>query len=56
MPGKAPRKTGIWDSIVNAFAAIRQGIDLAGEYKDLTGRGVPASEAARRVFERMGKR
>src|SRR5262245_30104881 len=56
VPDKRACKGGVWMSIVDAFSAIRQGIDLAGEYKELTGRGMPANEAARRVFDQMGKR
>ncbi len=36
------------------FSSIREGIALAGEYKELTSRGMPAEKAARQVFEKIG--
>ncbi len=53
---KPVRSSGILAGIVNGFSAIREGIDLAGEYKELTNRGMASDEAARKVFDKIGKR
>ena len=44
---------GLWASIVMSFAAIREGITLAAEYKDLTNRGMASDTAARKVFDKI---
>ncbi len=49
---KAPSTA--WKSIVSGFDAIREGIALAGEYKELTNRGMASEAAARKVFEKIG--
>ena len=36
------------------FSSIREGIALAAEYKELTGRGMRSEAAARKVFEKIG--
>lgn len=55
-PAKPASTGGVLSSFIVGFAAIREGIELAGEYKELTGRGVLPSDAARKVFEHIGKR
>ena len=55
VPAKQARH-GAMHAIFDTFSAIREGIELAGEYKDLTGRGMLPSDAARKVFEHIGKR
>lgn len=49
-----PARTGIVPTILKTLDAIREGITLAGEYKDLTNRGVASDVAARKVFEKIG--
>ena len=55
VPAK-PARNGALYAIFDTFSAIREGIQLAGEYKDLTDRGVLPSEAARKVFNQIGQR
>lgn len=50
---RRPRRMSVWGSIVMSFGAIREGITLAGEYKDLTNRGMASDAAARKVFEKI---
>lgn len=52
---KKARTSSPWSAIVIGFDAIREGIQLAGEYKDLTNRGVASEVAARRVFNKIGR-
>ena len=52
----AAHHDGFWTTLVNGFRAISEGITLAGEYKELTNRGVPSDVAARKVFEKIGTR
>lgn len=44
-----------WGTMVEAYVAVQEGITLAAEYKELTGRGMQPSEAARKVFDKIGK-
>lgn len=55
VPAKAVRSHGVVHAVVQWFSSIREGIVLAGEYKELTARGMPSDEAARKVFEKIGK-
>ncbi len=55
VPEKKVRQFGAWGTIVASFQAVREGIDLAGEYKELTNRGMASEAAARRVFEKIAK-
>ncbi len=48
-----PRSLSTWGSILLSFGAIREGITLAGEYKDLTNRGMASDAAARKVFDKI---
>ena len=54
MPAK-PARGGIWAAISKSFQAIREGIALAGEYKELTNRGMASDVAARKVFDKIGR-
>ena len=58
VPAAKPRTggaaLGLLKAIGDTFSAIREGIDLAGEYKDLTNRGMASDIAARKVFEKIG--
>lgn len=54
-PTKRARGPGLLNTIFSSFAAIREGIMLAGEYKALTNRGMASDAAARKVFEHIGK-
>jgi hypothetical protein len=47
---------GFVKGVVDTLTSIREGIDLAAEYRTLTARGVAPDVAARKVFERIGKR
>lgn len=55
VPAKSAPAKGVLAVISESFAAIREGIAIAGEYKELTNRGVPSDVAARKVFEHIGK-
>ncbi len=55
IPAAKPRTSGVLGAIATTFSAIREGIDLAGEYKDLTNRGMASDVAARKVFEKIGR-
>lgn len=55
VPEKAGRREGSLLSIFDWFSSIREGIVLAGEYQELTARGMPSDQAARKVFEKIGK-
>ncbi len=55
VPATKQSHRGVLFAIVEAFKAIREGIDAAGEYHELTSRGVASDVAARRVFEKIGK-
>lgn len=46
---------GFLRGILAGLAAIREGIDCAGEYKELTNRGMPSDAAARKVFDKIGR-
>lgn len=48
-----PARRGFFSALLQSFAAIREGIALAGEYKALTNRGVASDVAARKVFEKI---
>lgn len=50
-----PARSSAWGVIASSFAAIREGIELAGEYKELTNRGMASDAAARKVFDKIGK-
>lgn len=50
---KAARR-GFGSTLWQTLAAIREGINLASEYKALTNRGVASDVAARKVFEKIG--
>ena len=50
-----PARGGMWAAIASSFAAVREGIVLAGEYKALTNRGMASDAAARKVFDKIGK-
>ena len=52
---KAERTGSPWSAIVIGFDAIREGIQLAGEYHELTNRGMASDAAARKVFNKIGK-
>ncbi len=41
--------------VVDMFDAIGDALRLSRQYNDLTSRGMPAEEAARKVFEPIGK-
>ncbi len=56
VPANTQTQRGILSTIVEAFKAIREGIDAAGEYNELTSRGIASDVAARRVFDKIGKR
>lgn len=56
VPARKPSQRGFLATIVEAFKAVREGIDAAGEYNELTSRGVASDVAARRVFDKIGKR
>lgn len=55
VPATKPANGGVLKSILSVFGAIREGIDLAGQYKDLTNRGMASDEAARQVFNQINK-
>lgn len=55
VPGKAARPNGFISAVLEWLNSIREGIVLAGEYKELTARGMPSDQAARKVFEKIGK-
>lgn len=55
VPAAKARTTGFWAVLSQSFSAIREGIAVAGEYKELTGRGMAADVAARKVFEKIGR-
>ena len=55
VPAPKQRTGSIWNTLALSLAAIREGIELAGEYKELTNRGMASDAAARKVFERIGK-
>jgi hypothetical protein len=55
VPEKATRPHGFFQAASQWFNSIREGIVLAGEYKELTARGMPSDQAARKVFEKIGK-
>jgi hypothetical protein len=55
VPEKAARPQGAFHAAAQWFNSIREGIVLAGEYKELTARGMPSDQAARKVFEKIGK-
>ena len=55
MPAKRVRPSGFWAVMADSFSAIREGIEIAGEYKALTSRGVASDVAARKVFDKIGK-
>lgn len=55
VPAKEPRKGGFLKAFLATFGAIREGIELAGEYKELTNRGMASDAAARKVFSKIGK-
>jgi hypothetical protein len=50
---KRKPNSSAWGAIVLSFDAIREGITLAGEYKELTNRGMASDAAARKVFEKI---
>ena len=50
-----PARGGVWTAISKSISAIREGIALAGEYKDLTNRGMASDAAARKVFDKIGR-
>ncbi len=54
LPASKPRSGGFLRLIGETFLAIREGIDLAGEYKELTNRGMASDVAARKVFDKIG--
>lgn len=54
LPARKPRTGGVLRMIGETFLAIREGIDLAGEYKELTNRGMASDVAARKVFDKIG--
>lgn len=54
VPAKPVARANRMTTIGDWFASIREGISLAGEYKELTSRGMPAEQAARKVFEKIG--
>jgi hypothetical protein len=56
VPAKPARSGGVLKMVGGVFAAIREGIDLAGEYKELTNRGMASDVAARKVFEKIGQK
>ncbi len=56
IPAAKPRAGGVFKAIGDTFSAIREGIDLAGEYKELTNRGMASDTAARKVFEKIGSK
>jgi hypothetical protein len=45
-----------WKGVLYTLASVREGIDLAAEYKTLTTRGMAPDVAARKVFERIETR
>jgi hypothetical protein len=53
---RKPAQRGVLAALVEAFKAVREGIDAAGEYNELTSRGVASDVAARRVFDKIGNR
>ena len=56
VPAAKPRAGGVIKAIGDTLSAIREGIDLAGEYKELTNRGVASDIAARKVFQMIGSK
>ena len=56
VPASPTRSSGRIVTIGDWLSSIREGISLAGEYKELTNRGMPAEQAARKVFEKIGAR
>lgn len=54
-PVKRPRTGGFWAGIASTFLSIREGVELASEYKDLTDRGMASDVAARKVFDKIGR-
>lgn len=56
VPEKKARSGGVLSAILGGLSAIREGIEVAGEYKALTNRGVASDVAARMVFEKIGKK
>lgn len=48
-------RPGFFATVLKTLAAVREGITLAGEYKELTNRGVASDVAARKVFSKIGK-
>lgn len=55
VPAKSARDATGFAAVGEWFKSIREGIVLAGEYKELTARGMPSDQAARKVFEKIGK-
>ncbi len=53
-PAKPAPLANRMTTIGDWFSSIREGISLAGEYKELTNRGMRAEQAARQVFEKIG--
>ena len=47
------RKGGPIGAISSWFAAMNEGITLAGQYKELTARGVAPDIAVRKLFEQI---
>jgi hypothetical protein len=53
---EAPSGGSFWKGLLYTLVSVREGIDLAAEYKTLTTRGMAPDVAARKVFERINTR
>ena len=52
-PTAAATRRPLWTTVASTFEALREGIQLANEYKTLTSRGVSPDIAVRAVFDHM---
>ena len=53
-PAKESSAGSFWKGVLYTLSSVREGIDLAAEYRALTARGMAPDVAARKVFERIG--
>jgi hypothetical protein len=53
---EASEGTSFWKGLLYTLVSVREGIDLAAEYRTLTSRGMATALAAQKVFERINKR
>ena len=53
IPSGKSRKGGPFGAVASWFGALNEGITLAGQYKELTARGVAPDVAVRALFEQI---